>query len=309
MRIRYAVHGLGLRSRFELPEIATEHAPELPQLELREAAVEELDALWSGPGDAPAWHGRLRDGSELTVRRGLAGDVLFQYAQQACFWLDGGCETLLCTELPDAGADASRWRAALVEKVLPKVALMRGYEGLHAAAVDSPVGVVALVGQSGAGKSTIAEELARRGWAPFADDVLLLGARSGGVVAHPDHGRARRPVALVCLLSRASGLVLEAQALAPNPLALAPYMLGFQGDAMRQRARFELYSDLLARAQAAMLTADLADPPGDLAELIEVEVAAIANGRAGSRARPDVRGRDVSARGKTSTRRLSGARR
>ncbi len=56
---------------------------------------------------------------------------------------------------------------------------MRGYEALHAGAVDSPEGVVAIMAPSGSGKSTLAIELLRRGWPLFADDVLTLDQTRG----------------------------------------------------------------------------------------------------------------------------------
>ncbi|HEX4465562.1 MAG TPA: hypothetical protein VH025_00110 [Solirubrobacteraceae bacterium] len=295
----YALHGLGLSSPFALAGLEPERAAELPQLTLEVLGSAELSRRWSGHGRASVWRGRLRDGSELVVRRGREGTALFEHDAARFLLIDGG-ETLLCA------AEGDSWHGLLLEKVLPKVALMRGHEGLHAAAVESAAGVVAIVGESGAGKSTIAAELARRGCEAFADDVLIVGRRAGGVLAYPDRRRAGETVGLVCLLSRATGLVLEAEQLRANPLVLAPYMLGFTGDGERQRARFELYSDLLGRARTVMLTADAADPPGDLAELIEVEIEGIARGRRSGALGRGVRGRGVSTR-PSSGRLLTGA--
>ena len=63
---------------------------------------------------------------------------------------------------------------------------MLGHEALHAAALDSPDGVVAIMAPSGAGKSTLALELLRQGWPLFADDVLTLStAVKGGSAPIP----------------------------------------------------------------------------------------------------------------------------
>ena len=69
----------------------------------------------------------------------------------------------------------------LAGKLLGIVSVMRGYEPLHASAVDSPQGPIALVGPSGVGKSTLARELAGRGWALFTDDTLPLLLGPAGV--------------------------------------------------------------------------------------------------------------------------------
>ena len=56
----------------------------------------------------------------------------------------------------DSGLD---WQRALISKVIPSISVMLGYEALHAATVESPQGVVAIMAPSGAGKSTLALEL------------------------------------------------------------------------------------------------------------------------------------------------------
>jgi len=77
--------------------------------------------------------------------------------------------------------------------VLPFLLQALGYEMLHASAVRTERGVVAFCGDSGAGKSTIATGLRRRGYPVWADDALLLevGARIGAI-ALPFVVRLRR---------------------------------------------------------------------------------------------------------------------
>jgi len=312
MQTRYVAYGLELRSSFPLPgmtPVAAEElpsvAPRLPSLTLRRRTPEELTSAWSGSNGPPAWRGRLGDGRDLTVERGKAGDLLFTYGdrcgERARFRLHASREVLDCA----ARDDRPDWQRALIGKVLCNVSVMRGYEALHAAAVDSPEGVVAFAGPSGAGKSTLATELMRRGWPLFADDALVLKREASGVRAHPatphmtlaedppdaieslelgtilanlageqwiaaDLLRQEpRPVRMLCLLERAPGLALHAQVLPANPLLLAPYMLGFQGDRERQRRRFHLYADLIGSTTLVGLTGEIEDRPCDLADLLE----------------------------------------
>ena len=90
----------------------------------------------------------------------------------------------------------------LAGKLLGIVSVMRGYEPLHASAVDSPQGPIALVGPSGVGKSTLARELAGRGWALFTDDTLPLALGLAGVRAHPAASAGSRPLRALCLLEQ-----------------------------------------------------------------------------------------------------------
>ncbi len=201
------------------------------------------------------------------------------------------------------------WQRALITKVLPAISVMRGYEALHAAAVDSPDGVVAIMAPSGTGKSTLGVELLRRGWPLFADDVLILEQAEGAVRAHAGsphmnlaeslpgaidpqslgstlgilageqwittHTAAThtRPVRMLCLLERAPNLPLKTCALPANPLPLTPYILGLSMDAQRQRKRFGLYADLMQSATLVRLTAGFEHRPEQLADLVEQTLA------------------------------------
>jgi hypothetical protein len=308
MQTHYVAYGLALRSSFRLPGMVPSlpgTVPSdqggLPPLALELIAPAELATIWSGPGGAHIWQGRLGDGSDLTIDRGVAGDLLFTNGERAWYRLDPSGQSLAC--MPRCpGLD---WQRTLLTKVLSSISVMRGYEALHASAIRSPWGAVAIAAPSGMGKTTLALELMRRGWPMLSDDVLALAATSRGVSAHPgtphmnvaigssegpsaqeigptlavlagERWVAAReaaseacPVRAICLLERRTGLSLDIQVLPANSLPLAPYMLGLPGDAARERHRFELYADLMASATLMRLTADPADRPADLADLIE----------------------------------------
>lgn len=68
---------------------------------------------------------------------------------------------------------------------LPFILHTRGYESIHASAVRTPRGIVALCGVSGTGKSTLGHALSRLGHAQWADDVVVFEADATGVVCHP----------------------------------------------------------------------------------------------------------------------------
>jgi hypothetical protein len=301
MQTLYLAYGLQVRSGFALPGMTPERAGGLPSLSLRLESVEGLSRRWSGSPGEPTWRGTLGDGVSLTMEDGAEGDVLFSYGDRARFHLDASVETLSCVPLQD-GLD---WQRTLLSKVLAAVSVIRGYESLHAAVMDSPQGAVAIAAPAGAGKSTLALELLRRGWPLMADDALVLESTEAGVRAHPGtphmnlavnlpdgvapetlgdtlgflagerwlaaHNVARqpRPVRMVCLLERGAGLTLHSSTLPVNPLALAPYMLGMAGDEQRQRDRFCLYADLIEAAPLVRLTAGPQHGPGQIADALE----------------------------------------
>ncbi len=83
----------------------------------------------------------------------------------------------------------------MLDSVLFTVALLRGYEALHAGAIAAPNdrgdeggrGAIAITASTGGGKSTLLAELLGRGLPLLADDVVVLESRgtAGPPLAHP----------------------------------------------------------------------------------------------------------------------------
>jgi hypothetical protein len=291
--------GLSLRSPFRLPGpiLSGVGGPSLPACTLELASETALLAEWSGPVSPASWKGSLKDGSELAIEWGIGGDLLLRYGPQALFRLDSEATRLACA--PRDFASIS-WRRILCSRVLPLVALAHGREALHAAAVETPAGVVAIAGPSGAGKSTLAAELVMRGHRVFTDDVLVLSSAGGEVLAHPggpylsvangavappgetldiigdkrwivvdEAAREARRVAVVVLLERGRAAAPEASRIPASPLPLAPFMLGLPDEPRRDRSRFSTYSDLVDDAALIRLRAATTDPAADLAGELE----------------------------------------
>jgi hypothetical protein len=294
------VFGLNLRSAFPLPGPVPTGAPDWsrPACALELVSERDLLAGWSGPVSPAAWRGGLKDGSELTIEWGVEHDLLFRYGSRALFRLDREGTRLSCA--PREAASIS-WRRVLCSRVLPLVAIARGREALHAAAVETPAGVLALAGPSGAGKSTLVAELMARGHRLFTDDVLVLSSDEKEVLAHPGgpylslaNGVAPPPpgetldsvgdkrwiavkevarepgrVAAIVLLERGDAASPEVSRIPASPLALAPFMLGLPDEPRRDRSRFSIYSDLVEGAALLRLRAAADDSAADLAGEIE----------------------------------------
>lgn len=83
----------------------------------------------------------------------------------------------------DEGFDG--WQRLLVAQVLPFAAALQGLEVLHAGAVVLDGGAIAISGPSGAGKTSLALALVRRGAQLLADDVVAVERAGGELLAHP----------------------------------------------------------------------------------------------------------------------------
>jgi hypothetical protein len=77
------------------------------------------------------------------------------------------------------------WQRFMIGQVLPFAAAVNGLEVLHAAAVGFGRRALALVGPSGAGKTSLALALCALGGVLLADDVLALERREQQLFAHP----------------------------------------------------------------------------------------------------------------------------
>lgn len=301
MSTRYVAYGLQLEASFELPGMVSGTAEDLPVLHIDLIEPDALEDVWNAGDAGEEWVGRLGDGRELRIERGVEGDRLFAYAGRARFHLDAGAGSLACAP-EQTGLD---WLRVLLTKVISAVSVMRGYEALHAAALDTPAGAVAIAAPSGMGKTTLALELIGRGWTLLSDDVLVLSSGPGGVAAHPGTAHMNlaaqtpdatlervcgeqiavlggerwvsvgplatrpRPVRAVFMLERARELSLAAEELPRSPIPLVPYVLGVGANEDRRRRRFALYGEMMCRADLLRLTCGAQDDPAVVADLIE----------------------------------------
>lgn len=102
----------------------------------------------------------------------------------ASFRFGGGGEDGV-TAIPQRLVREDRILGVYYRTVLPIVLQARGQEALHASAVLTPKGVVALCATSGTGKSTTAFGLSQRGWPLWADDAVAFQTLGTGVKTVP----------------------------------------------------------------------------------------------------------------------------
>jgi hypothetical protein len=94
-----------------------------------------------------------------------------------CYRVTNGEEIIVC---PEPGARPLDVRAYLLGTLFVALCQQRHLLPLHASAVSTRKGVVAFLGRSGQGKSSLAAYLAQRGFSVLADDVCLIDSASSG---------------------------------------------------------------------------------------------------------------------------------
>ena len=295
--------GLPVESSFDLPvQPCDERTPGDPvRLEL--ASLDELSAEWTGRETEALWTTQFPDGSSIRCERGPAGDHRFRYGHKAQFVLSADGTVLRCAA---ADLEELAWQRFLLDTVLHCTSLLRGFEAMHASAVLYEDHLIAFVGLTGGGKTSLAAELLRRGGRLFADDVLSLGQDGDSVTAYPgpplmnvsetgpipphelgatlgtfssDGGEAWVAVdngcqdparlSMICLLDRRDGLEAQLMPLSASPLRLLPHSLRLGTDRSRAASRFELFVTLAATTPVLRLEAGLDVPPAALADLVE----------------------------------------
>ncbi len=280
-----------------------------PGLDLRIVEPAAIAAGWSGAASS-GWRASI-DGAPFLAQRGNSGDYRFVHGEHTIGHLAADGALLRCA-LHGEG-DAARWRVIL-DSVLFSVALLRGYEALHAGAVATPAGAVAVAAGTGGGKSTLLAELIDRGQALLSDDVVVLEpARAAGPLAHPDarpmahpgaplmtvptraaqdlgpviatladerwlavrtHEEAI-PLAALVLLDRRAGLATELLPVRAPLVALLSSLLAFPRTPEREGARFELAGAIAARSPVWRLAADPEVDPRRLADLLLADLATL----------------------------------
>ena len=126
---------------------------------------------------------RLADGSvSISIERDAQAGYLIAGPAYGAHLLSADGTRLRC--FPE-GRPVEAWQRLLIAQVLPFAALLRGLEVFHASAVLRGRQAIAILGPSGAGKTSLALELCRLGSDFIADDVVALERSGEGLLAHP----------------------------------------------------------------------------------------------------------------------------
>ena len=112
------------------------------------------------------------DGSIWLAFAKLEAGYLLRFPEFADFIVSDDARTLRC--YLQANCPPETMRHLLLNQVIPIVLSHLGKLVLHASACATPHGVMAFMGMTGAGKSTLAASFGQRGFAVLTDDCLLI---------------------------------------------------------------------------------------------------------------------------------------
>jgi hypothetical protein len=314
-----AAFGLGLTTELTPPGEWESQSLVAPALRLYLATAHTVAESWSG-FDEVGWGGVI-DGAPFVVERGRTGDHRFvhgadpSHAHQvrrsnqsnptlAVHHLSADATLLQCA--PYQPESPSWWRLVL-DSVLFTASLLHDYEALHAGAVATADGVIAISAMSGGGKSTLVGELLCRGLTLMADDVLVLQPRVGEApIAYPapplmtipqaslprlratfPQARAAAicsigqedwiavpvfptplPLTALVLLDRRPGVSTVLRRSSQPLAALIGALLRFPRTRAREQVRFELAAAIAEHVAIWELEADPSVDPGKLADLL-----------------------------------------
>ena len=180
----YAAGGLIVDSELPLPELPVRrdavHSQSTLRLLARSPTVDGLGRVFEA---------RLDDGREWMV--GLRGRDAYvvRFPELALFTLSFDGRSI--GVYPSSATPAATLRHLFLDQVLPLALSLQGDLVLHAAAIVTPAGAAAFVGDTGEGKSTLAASFARAGVPPLADDCLIVREHASGLLAMTSYGGLR----------------------------------------------------------------------------------------------------------------------
>ena len=181
---RAQAFGLDIETTFEAPGLPRATGPpsgRRTRLELATAA--EIDRSWPAGAARRVLEERFGDGAPARTidahpRRGYR-----LYARRfGLARISPNGARVVCAPPP---AEPWSWQRFLVGRILPWAAVLRGLEAFHASAVAFGGRAIALAGETGAGKTSLAVQLVYRGGEFLTDDVLTVSGGADGPIAYP----------------------------------------------------------------------------------------------------------------------------
>ena len=171
-------------------------------VELEIVSTRDFDRAWTPRDPIRKGTAELDDGTEfITIDFDAELGYRMWCEQAGRYLIDPSGDRVLCApgRLPMWG-----WQRFLIGQVLPLTAAVRGYEMLHASAVSLDGRAIAFLGDSEAGKTSLATNMLLQGAEFLADDALAIEPGADYVRAHPGPPIAAVRHAEVQRLSRTS---------------------------------------------------------------------------------------------------------
>jgi hypothetical protein len=178
-----------------LPTLVTSTSQRVKGDRLFKLIIADAEAIPPPTVNSQAEVWRDNDGAVCAYGQMLGEEYWMHLPGLASFRLSSRAEEV--TAVVPGGISEELVLDAYRRSVLPMALQVCGREVLHASAIRTQQGVLALCGISETGKSTIAFGLSRRGYALWADDAVPfeISGRSATVISLPFEIRLRPPAA------------------------------------------------------------------------------------------------------------------
>ncbi len=182
-------------ARYRVCELVVESSVPLPELTQVEdgspdCGFEVFPSAEAYTGDIHWFHQWKDADRQVWLRLADRGeDYLLRFPDQGDFLISRDGSDIRCRPLP--GTPESTIRHLFLDQVVPMVLSRQESLVLHASAVLAPQGVIAFVGKSGQGKSTLAACFGQSGFRLLSDDYLVLRKRADDWVAIPSYPGVR----------------------------------------------------------------------------------------------------------------------
>jgi hypothetical protein len=124
----------------------------------------------------------------VSIGRAEAG-YLLRYVDDISFWVDRSGQEIACEIAP--GVPHESVEQIFIDQILPLILHIQGRFSFHASAVAYGDAVIAFLGDTGRGKSTLASSLAASDGRVFCDDCLAVSLDEGLALTYPSYASTR----------------------------------------------------------------------------------------------------------------------
>jgi len=140
-------------------------------------------------GKEPFHEWTFPDGTVWTCFYRNGSDYLLRFPDLADFEVSANGHTVRCWPVP--GISEYTVDHLYLNQVLPLVLSKQGEFVFHASAIETGLGALVFMGESGRGKSTLAASFATSGFRFLTDDGLLVEEANGSYQVQPSHPSIR----------------------------------------------------------------------------------------------------------------------
>ncbi|MGB7189428.1 MAG: hypothetical protein WBD10_04780, partial [Acidobacteriaceae bacterium] len=179
-----------LSSDFDLGELQAAPDGGGPDARIRIARSSEGD--WPCAEGQPLLEDRFEDGRVWFASWKAGGGYIIRFPEECSFYIQPGAMRIDCD--PSAEIAESTVAHLILDHAIPRLlSLTPGFVVFHASAVQVGDRVIAVLGQSGQGKSTLAASFAAQGYPLLTDDCLVVrwDEDAGQWLAQPSYHSVR----------------------------------------------------------------------------------------------------------------------